>query len=210
MIGPKTIAKDGSIAVGGANHGTLVNVNAAPGAQVNVEISPKIRRQLPSYLGGIVAKFAEENLSSYGKGARREVTAEVAEKLTFNNIALSSRLINEYTRYEYSLERAYTGVEQQNSDARFLVRRRAATVYQSALLRICDEKNIAFVDRGTFARNHPEHMIDMVIGQLLDDYSASQSEPVEVETAHFAISLIVADAVIECEVLERPKNVIAA
>jgi hypothetical protein len=38
----------------------------------------------------------------------------------------------------------------------------------------------------------------------MEDYKSSKSANVERETAHLAISLIVADAVIECEVLERP------
>ena len=59
-------------------------------------------------------------------------------------------------------------------------------------------------EKGVFARAHAAMLVDAVTEQLLQDYASSKAIKVEQETAHLAVSLIVADAVIECEVLERP------
>jgi hypothetical protein len=39
---------------------------------------------------------------------------------------------------------------------------------------------------------------------MMEDYKRSTNVKVEEEHAHLAVSLIVADAIIECEVLEKP------
>jgi hypothetical protein len=49
-----------------------------------------------------------------------------------------------------------------------------------------------------------------VVAALLVDVSAGTGVHVMQETAHLAVCLIVADAVIECEVLERPVDAITS
>ena len=44
----------------------------------------------------------------------------------------------------------------------------------------------------------------------MHDYACSQAIMVEQEVAHLAVSLIVADAVVRCDVLERPERVVTA
>ena len=61
-----------------------------------------------------------------------------------------------------------------------------------------------------FARSHAVPLVMAVVASLLADFSAGSAAHVMQETAHLAVCLIVADAVIECEVLERPADVVAS
>jgi hypothetical protein len=58
----------------------------------------------------------------------------------------------------------------------------------------------------TYVKANAATLVDLVVQRLLGDYKFSEGAKVQLETAHLAISLIVADAVIECEVLERPPD----
>jgi hypothetical protein len=102
------------------------------------------------------------------------------------------------------LEKAYLGVEQQNADARYLVRRKARIVYAEYVQATWAEESTPNAGKIEFVRKNAVAIVGAVVKSLLEDYKASKEIKVEQETAHLAISLIVADAVIECEVLERP------
>jgi hypothetical protein len=204
MIGPKVSSTDGSTAVGGDINAPVVNVNASDGSVVNVKVEQRIARELPSFLGAVIVLFSQQSLSEYGLGTRRPLPAEVVEKVKHNNLPQEHRVLTDYCRHGLVLERAYLGVEQQNADARYLVRRKAAVAYESQLAAACELASIPMTEKGVFARAHAAMLVDAVTEQLLQEYASSKAIKVEQETAHLAVSLIVADAVIECEVLERP------
>jgi hypothetical protein len=142
-------------------------------------------------------------LSAYGVGPRQALTAEVIEKLEYNNLSKNLRVITDYRQHVRELEQAYIGVEQQNADARRLVRRKAAIAYESYVHGQCEESSPAKT-KIEYARTHADTIVYKVIDILLDDYKGAAEIKVAHEIAHLAISLIVFDAVVECEVLERP------
>lgn len=210
MIGPKISATDGSAAIGRDNNAPVVNVNAGDGSTVTVQIEQRIARELPSFLGAVIVLFSQQSLSQYAVGDRRELPPEILVKVNYNNLPLDHRVLTDYRRHGLILERSYHGVEQQNSDARYLVRRKAGLAYQAQLAAACKSTSVLDAQKATFARNNAAVLIDAVINQLLHDYASSKTILVEEEIAHLAVSLIVADAVVECEVLERPQDALTA
>jgi len=210
MIRPKVSAEDGSVAIGGDNSAPIINVAASDGSTVNVNVERQIARELPSFLANVIVLFSQQSLSKYGVGARRELPPEVVKKVEYNNLPNDHHVLRDYRRHCLVLEMAYRGAEQQNDDSRYLVRRRAAIAYQSKLDTTSKSASIPITEKSTFARNNATMLVEAVIDQLLLDYKSSKAILVEQETAHLAISLVVADAVVECEVLERPQNAITS
>ena len=158
----------------------------------------------------MIVLFSQQSLSEYGLGERRTLLPEILVKVKYNNLPQDHRVLIDYRRHGLVLEKSYHGVEQQNADARYLVRRKAALAYQSQLAAVCKLRSIPDAQKILFARNNATMLIDAVIAKLLENYASSKTILVEEETAHLAVSLIVADAVIECEVLERPQDAITA
>lgn len=212
MTDSKITAKHGSIAVGGDAHGPVVNVNAGDGSPVNILIERQTARELPSFLGSVIALFAQQSLADYGRGDRRSFPPEVIDKIKYNDLPEEHRVLVDYKRHSLVLERCYHGVEQQNADARYLVRRRARVAYDKELEAACKAAAVPNSERSTFARMHAAALVDSVVTSLLSEFksTALSASLVAQETADLAICLVVADAVVECEVLERPPNATAA
>lgn len=210
MTEPKATSTDGSTAVGGDNSAPIVNVNASDASIVSVQIEHRVALELPSFLGAVIVLFSRQSLSEYGRGERRPLPAEVVEKVNYNNLPPDHRVLKDYYLHGQVLEGAYHGVEQQNADARYLVRRRAGITYDSQLASALERASKPPSERIAFVRDNAAILVDAVIERLLKEYASSEAIKVEQEIAHLAISLIVADAVVECEVLERPTNALAA
>jgi hypothetical protein len=210
MTSDGTSAKGGSTAIGGDNLGSVVNVDAKEGASVNVSVNQAITRQLPSLLSALIAKFSEEGLSEYGQERPHTLKPEVVEKIKFNCLPENHRLLRDYQRHVLVLEKCYQGVEQRNADARYLVRRRAGVVYEEALTAACQEASVPESHKLTVVRTSAASLVGTVVDRLLKSFESSATTSVHEETAHLAVSLIVADAIIECEVLERPENAFAS
>lgn len=215
MTAPKVSSSEGSTAIGGDSNAPVVNVNADQGANVQVTIEQHLARQLPSFLGKVIVLFSQQSLGEYGLGERRTLPPEVTEKLVFNNLPKDHKIFTDYYKHIEVLEKSYSGVEQLNPDARYLVRRRARIRYEEQLAIACEKASlgntdIEKIDKCAYAITNSCKLIDAVISRLLQDYVHSQSVMVEEETADLAVSLIVADAVVECEVMERPKHVATA
>jgi len=204
MSGSKVSAEGGSTAVGGDVNAPLININAEDSSTVSVTIEQKIARELPSFLGAVIVVFSQQSVSEYALGPRRELSAEVLVKLTHNNLPEGHHLIKDYNRHALVLEQAYLGVEQRNADARYLVRRKAGIVYQSKIKQAFNGANTTPTQMCEYVKANVDSIVEGVVSQLLEDYKTSADLKVEEEMAHLAISLVVADAVIECEVLERP------
>lgn len=202
MTDPKVSADDGSSAVGRDLNAPLVNVKADRGSIVNVTVEQQTARELSSFLGAVIVVFSRQSLSEYARGPRRALPAEVVVKLEHNKLSQRHRAIQEYNQYVLVLEKAYLGVEQTNADARYLVRRKAGIAYESEIREAC--KNVPIQETTEYVKANADSIVQRVVDRLLDDYKKSGDVKVPQETAHLAISLIVADAVVECEVLERP------
>lgn len=210
MIGPKATSRGGSTAIGGDNDGTIVNVNAGDGTSVNVRVDADIARKLPSHLGAVVVLFAKEGgLLAAADSERRKLPPEVIEKIRHNNLTSNHRIFRDWARHSLALERVYHGVEQQNQDARYLVRRKAGAVYEEELLSAASTAGVTDENLSEYARANAAALVKAIIDRLLMDYRCSKSGIVEEEVAHLAVSLVVADAVVECEVLERPDHAVA-
>lgn len=198
-------ASSGSVAVGGDNTGSIVNVTAT---NVTFTLERQIARELPSYLSTVVARFSAD-LSEYDNGPKRALPPEVDVKLAYNDFPQTHHIITDYSKYLNVLEAIYRGIEQRNDDARRLVRRRAAVAYAQQLHDLCAQNGIKHAQAHTFAREHAVTLVMAVVAALIAEFSAGSSLHVMHETAHLAVCLIVADAVIECEVLERPADAVA-
>lgn len=197
-------ASAGSVAIAGNNTGSIVNLTAT---NITIAVERQIARELPSYLSKVVARFSQD-VSEYDSGPKRSLPPEVDVKLAYNDFPPSHHVIAEYTKYLNVLEATYRGVEQRNDDARRLVRRRAAIAYGQQLHNLCNTSGIHHLQSHAFARKHAVSLVTAVVAALLADLSAESAPQVMQETAHLAVCLIVADAVIECEVLERPADAI--
>ena len=204
MNGPKVSADDGSTAIGGDNSAPIFNVRADKGATVNVHVEQQLTRQLPSILGKIIVEFAKHGLSEYASGVRRSLPPEVLDKLDHNCFPHDHHVLIDDRRYGLTLERTYHGIEQENADARRLVRRRASITYKQAVSVACDAAAVPLSDAVPFARSHAPEIVKAVIDQMVGELQLPGSTGVYEEAAHLAVSLIVADAIIECDVLEAP------
>lgn len=209
MKEPTASSDDGSVGIGGDNTGSVFNVKAEKGSTVQLTLEHHQASQLPSLLAKVIVLFSQQSLSEYGLGVRRKLPPEVSEKLSFNNLPQNHKIFTDYYRHIGLLEMSYLGVEQQNPDARYLVRRKARIAYEDRLLLACTEASVIGEQKTAFAIKNSIMLIDGVIAQLLHDYTCSSTLKVEQEYAHLAISLIVADAVVECEVLEKPHAITA-
>jgi hypothetical protein len=204
---PSASADRGSVALAGDNYGAIVNVNVGT---LTLAQERQVARELPSYLSGVVARFSED-LSGYGEDPRRTLPPEIEDKLTYNNFPPRHPIVSDYVRFAGVLESTYRGIEQRNDDARRMVRRKARLAYELALIGLCSEAGVDHAVAHDFARSNAVRLVQAVIDSLMTDLRTSDlAGPVMQETAHLAVSLIVADAVIECEVLERPANAAAA
>lgn len=199
------VSSTGSVAVAGDNLGSILNVNA----QSVTIVERQIARELPSYLSKVVARFSED-LSEYNSGPKRSLPPEVDVKLAYNDFPPAHHIISDYSKYLNVLEATYRGVEQRNDDARRLVRRRAAVAYAEQLHKLCTAHSVKHLQAHDFARSHAVPLVIAVVAALLADFSVGSAAHVMQETAHLAVCLIVADAVIECEVLERPADAVAS
>lgn len=199
-------ASAGSVAIAGDNTGSIINVTAT---NLTIAIERQIARELPSYLSKVVARFSED-VSEYDSGPKRSLPPEVDVKLAYNDFPPSHHVIADYSKYLNVLEATYRGIEQRNDDARRLVRRRAAVAYAEQLHDLCATNGIKHSQAPTFARGHAVSLVMAVVAALLADFAAENVPYVMQETAHLAVCLIVADAVIECEVLERPADAVAS
>lgn len=199
-------ARSGSVAIAGDNTGTIQNVNAT---HLTIAVERQIARELPSYLSTVVARFSED-VSEYDSGPKRSLPPEVDVKLAYNDFPLSHHIIADYSKYSNVLEATYRGVEQRNDDARRLVRRRAAVAYAKQLHDLCTTNGIKHSQAHAYARGHAVFLVMAVVASLLADFTAENVPHVMQETAHLAVCLIVADAVIECEVLERPTDAVTS
>lgn len=209
MIRPRTIAENGSTSIGGNNSGTITNVAIGDGANVELHFDGEAAHRLPSHLGNVIA-----HLASFGELAKstdkRSLPPEVADKLSYNDLPPRHPVISAWTRHSLILERAYQGAEQQNPEARYLVLQRAGAVYQEELINMALDEKVPMSNLSDFARGRAFKLIAAVTERLLMDYRISiTSALIELEAVRLSISLIVADAVIECEVLERPNHAIA-
>lgn len=201
-------AHGGSVAVGGDNSGVIIN--ATDSSQINLTIERQVKRELPSHLSNVVVALSSD-LVGYGAEVKRELPPEVADKLRYNDFPARHPIITDYAKHVNFLDAAYRGVEQNNGDARRMVRRRAAGVYQEAILALCESEQVHHSKARDLARKHAVKLVKTVIATLKNESEAtSLAAGVMRETADLAISLIVADAVIECEVLERPDDATAA
>ena len=199
-----TGASTGSVAVAGDNCGSILNVNAH-----NVIFERQIALDLPSYLSRVVSRFSED-LEEYNSGLKRLLPPEVDIKLAYYDFPLAHHIITDYAKYINLLEATYSGVEQRNDDARRLVRRRAAVAYSAQLDKLCATHSVKHAQAHDLARDHAVPLVMAVVATLLADFSAGSTAHVIQEIAHLAVCLIVADAVIECEVLERPADAVAS
>jgi hypothetical protein len=203
-------AEIGSIAIGGNASGPVVNVHAPKALNVAVTVEQKIDQQLPSFLGKLIVFLSRQSLSQYGKGPRRILPAEVSDKIKYNCFPPNHGLIRDFLRYSHLLETSYHGVEQYNDDARFLVRRRARDAYEAELLLASSLDVTPSIVRIEYVKANATTIVAKVITRLLQDYKSSLEVKVEQEIADLAVSLIVADAIVECEVLERPEDALTA
>lgn len=199
------VASTGSVAVGGDNVGSIVNVNANSVTFVQQQVA----RELPSYLSKVVARFSDD-MSEYNSGPKRSLPPEVDAKLAYNDFPRTHHIVTDYAKYLNVLEATYRGVEQRNDDARRLVRRRAAVAYAQQLHKLCTASGVKHAQAKDFARSHAVPLVMAVVAALLADFTDAGAAHVMQETAHLAVCLIVADAVVECEVLERPVDAIAS
>ena len=204
MILKRVTAEDNSVAVGGDNVGTIIN---APGATFQLQFTIATERSLSTYLGKIINVIADQQLSVYGHAYQRNVTAEVQDKLDFNYITLSDHLIRTYTKYFFILDKAYKGVEQSNNDVRVLVRFSAGSIYSRVLTSACDEAGILANQRIEYSRNHAHPLIEAVKKQMIEDVKNSHAAEIDPTWIDLAVSLLIADAVVECDVLEKNPNV---
>ena len=157
----------------------------------------------------MVARFSED-LSEYDSGPKRSLPPEVSVKLDYNDFPRTHLIITDYAMYVNVLEATYRGIEQRNDDARRLVRRRAAVAYTERLHQLCTDHGVNHAQAHDFARLNAVTLVMSVVATLMVDASAGSAAHVMQETAHLAVCLIVADAVIECDVLERPADVVAS
>jgi hypothetical protein len=150
-------------------------------------------------------------LADYAKGPRRKLPPEVSVKIHYNDFPPDHHVIRDFLRYSHVLENAYLGVEQRNADARYLVRRKAGIAYdQEVYLVMASAPVEPVISRINVIRSKAQIIVSNVIARLIKDYVSSSDLKVEDEIAHLAVSLIVADAIVECEVLERPEDATTA
>lgn len=206
----ETSAKQGSLAIGGNATGPVVNVNAPEALTVSVAIEQQIENRLPSFLGKLILVFSEQSLSEYGKGLRRPLPAEVIDKINHNYFPPDHRVIRDFLRYSHLLERSYRGVEQRNADARYLVRRKAGVAYEAEVELAGGLELIPPLSKLDYVRANASLIVANVIKRLIQDYKSTCEVRVEEEIVDLAITLVVADAIVECEVLERPQVALTA
>jgi hypothetical protein len=158
----------------------------------------------------VIAVFSKQSLSEYGLGPRMALPAEAIEKVEYNSLSKDHQALVDYYKHSLVLERAYLGAEQQNSDTRYLVRRKAAIAYKSEIQNGLGLQPTSPSHRLNYVRANADKIVAGVINQLVDDYKKSSGIKAEQETAHLAVSLVVVDSVVACEVLERPANALTA
>ena len=160
----------------------------------------------------MLGRFGHQQTWSASSGPLRTggLRVRCLQRLAYNDFPPSHHIITDYSKYLNLLEATYRGIEQRNDDGRRLVRRRAAIAYGDQVHKLCTANGIKHPQAHDFARQHAVSLVKAVVKVLMADFAAGSTAQVMHETADLAVCLIVADAVIECEVLERPAHAAAS
>lgn len=193
-----TSASDHSVAVGRDNTGDVFNVSG----DVHINKGATARRSLPTVLSEVVSTFSSQQLSRYGEDRPDAPTSKVQHKLDANNFQ-NNQLVQTYIEHSHTLNKAYSGAEKFNPDARYLVQIKAGIIYQELRGRLVSKPEYAQWTRQEVICSQSEVLVAEVIKQLMQDYQNSTNQPVAQEHALLAISLVVVDSIVDCHVLEE-------
>lgn len=197
MIGGQSTADNGSVAVNGPNQGTIYNIQG-------LHLPAEKQQLMSKYLGVMVAQISLHQLSEYECGPGEELGPEVADKLQHNYLSNNDPIVRLYSKYYRLLMKAYAGAEQVAADTRFLIKNRAGSIYSDELAKLCAERSIPGSARREFARDHAYLIIERVKQRMIDEHLPSNEVDRDIAVVDMAASLLVADAIAVCAVLDKP------
>ena len=144
-----------------------------------------------------ISKIDLEDENNFGK--IKEVP-EIEAKIRHNNITKYLYLINDYGLYGKILEGIYETLEQEKPGKKGKLLRVISDFYKAEKGVLTQTNDIDLI------RHNADLIIENIITKLDDEILKSSNLDAENEEVHSAIQIIVADAFIQCKILEDPNE----
>lgn len=186
-----------SVAVTGDNMGVVNTGNIENLTINNVSISQIA--ELSSYLSEIVFELSDQTILSKPDTTPRQLPPSVEAKLQYNQLNRNMALVDEWRTFGYMLANILSKSEINNPAVSVLMRRNLGFEYRKVRDKILGSS----IQKGktfTLKAGQADDIIDELIAVLITKIPPK----IKYELAHFAVGIVVVDAIVDCSVLEKP------
>lgn len=147
----------------------------------------------------IVSTFSQPETINFNSDA---LPAEVKEKIRHNNVTRCRYIIETYKRNTIDLNNVYNTLEQERPGRKQKLLQIVNNCYKQQLCLLSENEN---VDIATI-QQHSDTILENITKSLRKRVLESSNLKADNEDVDIAVNLIVADAFMECLVLENPEE----
>ena len=153
-----------------------------------------------STIGDVVNAISKIELEDETNLGKIKELPEIGEKIGHNNITKYKYLIDGYGLYGKKLKGIYETLEEEKPEKKGKLLRMISDFYKAEKGILTQTDNIDVI------RKNADLIIENIIKKLDAEILKSSNLDAENEDVHSAIHIIVADAFIQCKVLEDPNE----
>lgn len=177
------------------------NTNSTAYQAENMNIYNSVQPRNKSIIAQVVNILSSIIPSNRVLNYKRTIPAEVKTKMDHNNLTKSRYIIESYKNNVIDLNNAYNTLEEERPGNKDKLIRNIKNLYEYELSQIDFEKN------GIKAiRENSDKILENCINELQKQVLESSNLNAYNEDVYFAVNLIIADAFIECILLENPSD----
>ena len=176
------------------------NSEGSTGYQAGRDININNVLKNKSIIAEVVNAISKIDLGDKANLGKIKKLPEIDEKIGHNNITTYKYLINEYSFYGKILEGIYETLEEQNPGKKGTLLGRIFEFYKA------EKRNLTQTDNIDVIRENADSIIENIIKKLDAEILKSSNLESYNEEIYSAIQIIVADAFIQCKILEDPNE----
>jgi hypothetical protein len=176
------------------------NSEGSTGYQANRDINIINVLKNKSAIAEVVNAISKIDLEDENNLGKIKEIPEIEAKIRHNNITKYLYLINDYGLYGKILEGIYETLEQEKPGKKGKLLRVISDFYKAEKGILTQTNDLDII------RDNADLIIENIITKLDDKILKSSNLDAENEDVHSAIQIIVADAFIQCKILEDPNE----
>lgn len=160
----------------------------------------------PSVLGIVINGIVKLNVETIEVEDENLVPYEVQDKIRHNDLVNYKHLIEDYGVYQNSLDRVYKAIEEYLPTVRYKIKRLINTKYKMIKNQLIAAHAQSAGSEIEILRRNSDGIISSIIKYLTEELhkSSTLEEGTYREDINTAIEIIVADAFVNCHILENP------